>query len=202
MREEQTVARAIHGLHTELLALHVEHKHVSLVVLRVARLLPELEVEHVGRDDFLVAALPVLLLDHFHQAVIDTSAVRQPEARARRQLMEEEELLRRAQHSVIALLGLLLEQLPLLQLLGVGERHAIHPLKGVVLDLPKPVGAGSLGSGEGLDLARVGDVRAHAQVDERAALVDGGEAALGDLVLDKVHLERVLREHLQRLFLA
>lgn len=46
---------------------------------------------------------------------------------------------------------------------------------------------------------RTGDVWAHAEVNERAAAVGGGAAAVRDLVADDGHLEGVVRKQLQSL---
>ena len=116
----------------------------------VARDLPELQVEYIGRDDLLVAALPVLLADEGDQLVIYARAVWQPEAAARREVVEEEELLLVAQRAVVALLGLFLELLPLLQQALLGEGYTIHALQGVVGHLAQPVRGRGLHSGERL----------------------------------------------------
>ena len=91
--EHEAVRGAVHRLEAELLALDVEAEHVLLVLGRVARRLPQLEVEHVGRDHLVVVALPVLLADEVLQSVVQPRAVRQEEARARAELVEVEELL-------------------------------------------------------------------------------------------------------------
>jgi hypothetical protein len=48
---------------------------LTLVVIIMTALLPELDVEDVGRDDLLVAARRVLVLDQAHQLVVDAGAV-------------------------------------------------------------------------------------------------------------------------------
>jgi hypothetical protein len=50
--EHQAMARAVHRLHAETAVLNLEQIDVVLVVLVMARGLPELEVEHVGGNDF------------------------------------------------------------------------------------------------------------------------------------------------------
>lgn len=55
--------------------------------------LPQLGVVDVGGDDLLEAAFPVLLLDEADEGVVDVRAARLEEARARRQFVEEEQLL-------------------------------------------------------------------------------------------------------------
>jgi hypothetical protein len=49
--EDETVARAVHGLDGELLLLHLELEHVFRVVLPVSGRLPQLGVEQVWRAD-------------------------------------------------------------------------------------------------------------------------------------------------------
>ena len=61
--EHDAMAGAVHRLHRVLGALHVKAEHVFLVVLPMARALPELDVVDVGRDDLAEATRPVLLLD-------------------------------------------------------------------------------------------------------------------------------------------
>lgn len=88
--EDDTVARAVHRLDCPLLLLDVEVEHVFLVVLPVAGRLPQLDVENVGRDDFLVAALPVLAADELDKGVVYAGAVREEEAAAGADIVEEE----------------------------------------------------------------------------------------------------------------
>ena len=73
--------------------VYLEGEHVLGVVLPVARSEPELRVEDVGRDDLLEAALAVLAAEVLDQRVVNEGAVRREEARARTQLVEEEQLL-------------------------------------------------------------------------------------------------------------
>src|SRR4051812_28376270 len=58
--------------------------------------------------------------------------------------VEEEELLLLSDLAVVAVLGHLHEGLPLLQLVLVRERNAVHALQGGVLGLGQPVGRGVL----------------------------------------------------------
>ena len=106
MLEHEAVARAVHGLHAELGALDVEAEHVVLVVERVARRVPEVEVVDVRRHDLRVLAEPVLVLDEGDEAVVDARAVGLEEGGSGAQLVEEEELLRAADLAVVALRGL------------------------------------------------------------------------------------------------
>lgn len=66
--------------------------------------------DSLGRDDLLVAPLPVLLLDVILEGVVDPRTVGQPEGASRGEGMEEEELLLHAEPPVVTL-GRLLEEL-------------------------------------------------------------------------------------------
>jgi len=69
-----------------------KRKNVYLVVLPVARALPELGIVHVGSDDLLEATLPVVAAHELNKGVVDACAVGQEEAAARAELVEKEEL--------------------------------------------------------------------------------------------------------------
>mmetsp|Transcript_24388 Transcript_24388/g.77255 ORF Transcript_24388/g.77255 Transcript_24388/m.77255 type:complete len:453 (-) Transcript_24388:95-1453(-) len=193
---------AVHRLEAKLLPLDVEQEHVLLVLGGVARRLPQLEVEDVWGDDLVVVALEVLGLDHIHQLVVDARAVRQEEARAGRDLVEEEELLLQAEPAVVAFRCLLLKSLPCPQLLLVWEGNAVHALQLVVARLAEPVGGRVFGQLEGLDAARAGEVRPLAEVDEGAAAVDGRRGAIRQLGRDERLLEGVRLEDAEALLLA
>lgn len=76
-------------------------------------------------------------LDEF---VVDVRAGRVPKARAGRPLVEEEELVLSSELPVIALRRLLLQRLPLLELLLVRKRDAVHSLQRLGIRAPFPVG--------------------------------------------------------------
>mmetsp|Transcript_36730 Transcript_36730/g.118502 ORF Transcript_36730/g.118502 Transcript_36730/m.118502 type:complete len:471 (-) Transcript_36730:417-1829(-) len=192
--EHEAVARAVHRLEREGLPLAVEHEHVLRVLSRVARGLPQLEVVHVRRDDLLVAPEPQLAADELDKLVVQPTAERLEEARAGREVVEEKELLLDADRAVVALLGLLLQRLPLAELLLVGEGDAVHALQLVVARLAEPERGRRLRDGEGLHLARVWEVWATAEVDKGAGSVDCGRGAVGQLGLDDCELEWVLSE--------
>mmetsp|Transcript_16660 Transcript_16660/g.40842 ORF Transcript_16660/g.40842 Transcript_16660/m.40842 type:complete len:383 (-) Transcript_16660:188-1336(-) len=164
----------------------------------VPRGLPQVEVEDVGGDDLIVLVLPVLLADERDERVVDLGAVGQEEARTGRQRVEEEQLLVHADEAVVALLGLRDTQLVLLHQLVMREGDCVNPHQWVVLDVGAPVRTAALVHCHALDPRRVGEVRAAAQVHHGPAAVarDDGVARQ---VADQLHLELVLREHLQRL---
>jgi len=64
--EHKAVGRAVHRLESKGLLVDVDREHVVLVVLPVARGLPELAVEQIWGHDLGEATEGVLLLDHGH----------------------------------------------------------------------------------------------------------------------------------------
>mmetsp|Transcript_4005 Transcript_4005/g.16005 ORF Transcript_4005/g.16005 Transcript_4005/m.16005 type:complete len:884 (+) Transcript_4005:169-2820(+) len=197
--EHEAVARAVHGLEAEFGAFDVEAEHVVFVVERVARGVPEVEVVDVGRDDLVVLAQPVLLADERDEPVVDARAARLEEGRPRRERVEEEERLRRADAPVVALRRLFHAFAPLDEVLLVGERDAVDALQRVVVGLAEPVRRRGARHFERLDAPRVGQVRPHAEVDDGARLVRRRAAAVGNLGRDERDFERVLGEHLEQL---
>lgn len=75
----------------------------------MARRLPQLLVEDVGGDDLLKTALHVLRTHHVLQCAVNVRSARQEETRAGAQVVEEKEVLLRANLAVVAL-GCLLQQ--------------------------------------------------------------------------------------------
>ncbi len=64
-------------------------------MLGVPRNLPQLQVEDIRGDDLLVSSFPILLSNKITEFVVYSSTMRQPKTAARRQRMEEEQLLLR-----------------------------------------------------------------------------------------------------------
>ena len=60
--EDEAVAGTVHGFERPFLLLDVQREHAVLVILPVARCLPQLRVVHVWGDDFLVATLEIFSL--------------------------------------------------------------------------------------------------------------------------------------------
>ena len=168
----------------------------------MARCLPQLEVVHVGRDDLTVVARKVLLADDVAEPIVDAAAVGQEEARARREIVKEEELLLDAKLAVVALRSLLLQDLILFEHLLVREGDAVDALELIVALLAQPQRRRCLHCLERLHLPRVGEVRALAQVDKGPTSVDGRRGAVGQLAGDHGLLERVGFEELQAVLLG
>lgn len=199
--EHHAVAGAIHGFQRKRLLLRGEGEHVLGVVLPVARGLPQFAVVDVGRDHLLESSFPVLRAYEFHEGVVDVSSARLKEARSRRELVEEEQLLLLADLAMIALGRLLLELLPLLELLVVGEADAVDPLQHLGVRLALPIGRRVFGDLGRLDLASVPDVWAATNVDQRAASIDGGGRS-GDFLVQNAQFELIVLEHLHQIFLS
>mmetsp|Transcript_538 Transcript_538/g.1044 ORF Transcript_538/g.1044 Transcript_538/m.1044 type:complete len:502 (+) Transcript_538:1007-2512(+) len=202
LAEHEAVGGAVHGLHAEAVVLDLHEEDVVLVVEVVARGLPQLEVEQVGRLHLLVAAHAVLLADHVHQLVVDEGALGEHEGAAGREGVHVEEVLVRADVPVVALGGLLHEVDVLVHLLLGGEGDAVDALQTVVARLAQPVGARVLHHAEGLDHLGGRDVGPRAQVDQAAAAVGGHAPLVGDLALDQRDLEGVGAEEAQGVLLG
>ena len=82
------------------------------------------------------------------EGVVDPRAVREPEAAAGRQVVEEEELLVLADAAVVALGRLLEELLVVLHLGRVGERDAVDALQRLVVGVAEEVRRRVLREGE------------------------------------------------------
>eukprot|EP00050_Salpingoeca_kvevrii_P006220 m.288086 g.288086 ORF g.288086 m.288086 type:complete len:548 (-) comp11898_c0_seq1:182-1825(-) len=199
--EDEAVSRAVHGLEGKRLLLALKLEHVLRVVGPVARRLPELAVENVGGDDLLEAAHLVLAADKVDERVVDVGAVGREKAAAGAEVVEEKELLVAANLAVVALCGLLLDDLPLLEELRVGKGDAIDALERLGLGLALPVRRGGLCDLEGLDLARVADMGAAAQINEGTIAVHR-RAVRRNLLVDDAQLELVVGKHLAQVLLG
>lgn len=144
----------------------------------------------------------VLLSDELHELVVDVGAEGLEEAGTGGELMEEEELLLLTESAVVVLASLLLELLPLLQQLGVGEGDTVDTLKSIVVRRTEPVAGRVLGDGEALHATRVGQMGTHTEINEGATLVDGGEGAIGDLGADDGDLEGVVLKDVEGVLLC
>eukprot|EP01136_Pigoraptor_vietnamica_P037807 Opistho-1_new@106270 len=194
--EHQAVAGAVHRLERKRLLLDLKFEHVLRIMLPVARRLPQLRVVHVRRDDLLEAALHILAPNQCNEFVVNAGPVRQEEAAAGAQLVEKVQLLLLANLAVVSLGRLLLQLLPLGELLGVRERNAVHALQRLGLSVAFPVRSRALCDHERLDPARVAHMGPAAKVDERTAAIHR-RAFLLDALRDDAPLELVVLEHLE-----
>ncbi len=164
---------AVHRLEAEPLALDVDEVHVVAVVLPVPGALPELLVDERRGVDLLVAA-PVLELAHrAAQRLVQAPALRMPERRPRRHVVEAEQVELHPEPAMVALPRLLAPPQVLVELVLRLPDRAVDPLEGVARLVAAPVGAGHREQLERPDLPGRVDVRPAAQVVERAVLVEG-----------------------------
>jgi hypothetical protein len=143
-----------------------------LVVGEVAGGLVELELADVRREDLRVALLAQFAADEGLQFLADDGAVGRPEDQALADvLVDVEQLQFAAELAVVAELGLL----ELLEVVGeffLGrEGGAVDALELLVLLVAAVIGAGDGEELEGLQLGRVADVRAGAEVGMNSPLV-------------------------------
>src|SRR5438876_1173009 len=164
--------RAVHGLEAEDLLFRLHEEHVLAEVLPVARLLPELLVDEDRRRDLLVAARIERLADEPLQLAHQGPAVREPERRARRHLVEDKEVQLAPELAVVALLRLLQAPDVAIELLLREPRGPVDPLEHRVPLVAAPVGARRREQLEVLHVARRGHVRPTAEVDELPLAVE------------------------------
>lgn len=146
--------------------------------------LPQVLVEHVGRNDLSVASLSVLRADKLHQSVIYFSTSWKEEGASRRKIVEEIKLLLLEKvnyrinvppypslKSVVALGGLFLVGFPLFELFWSRKGHPVHSLKRIVLLIALPVGARVLDDAKSLYAAGIRNMRSFAQIDQGSATI-------------------------------
>ena len=138
----------------------------------MARLLPELLVDEDRRADLLVAAAGLELAHRALERPPDHLALRVPEGRARRYVVEAVQVELDAEPAVIALLRLGPPPQVLVELLLGRPDRAVDALEHRPLLVAAPVRAGDGEQLERAELAGALDVRPLAEVDERAVLVD------------------------------
>jgi hypothetical protein len=90
MPKEQAVPRAVHWLEAIFILLHLERKHVFLVVLPMPTSFPKFRVIHVWCDYFLIPPFPILLAKVINKGIVDSGSMRQEEAGSRREFVKEE----------------------------------------------------------------------------------------------------------------
>ena len=176
------MVRAVHRLEQVLLTLDrgVDRLEGVLAVLGiVARGDVELLVADVRGDDLLIAVLLLHVAQELLQTVAQCGALRQPERKAlAHALREGEQFEVLAQLAVVALLGLFHHLEVLVEHRLLGERDAVDTREHLVLLVAAPVGSGHGGQLDGLDVARVGNMRAAAEVRERTVRIEGDGAVL------------------------
>lgn len=121
MGEHQAMARTIHRLQCVRVFAHVEFEHVIAKMLPVAGRLPQFGIVDIRRDDFVESTLSIFGFNEVDECVVDVCAVWLKETRARRQFVEEKQLLILTDFAVVALRCFRLLFLPFFQLLVTGK---------------------------------------------------------------------------------
>ena len=170
--EDLHVAGAVHRLERQRLVLGLEREHVLAEFFPVPGQFPKGAIDQLRAPDLEVARglepAPEIGLDH----AVEGPALGVPEDRARRLLLEVEQVELLAQPAMVAPLGLLEPVQVLVELLPARERGAVDPLQHGVAAVAPPVGAGELGQLEGADPAGRGPVRPAAEVEPVTLVVD------------------------------
>ncbi len=182
--EEQHVARAVHRLEREAaraLLVADDPEDVLLVVLEVARRLVRVLVVEERGLHLEVAATAILAPAQVLERVPDHHALRVPERRPRRHVVQVEEVELDAEPAVVAPLRLLDPFEVRVEVGARVERGPVDPGQLLVVLVAAPVRTGQAGELHRLDRLRVLEMRPPAEV---------GEVALGveaDLPLGGVH---------------
>lgn len=104
--KHEAMRRTIHRLHGPFLSLYTKAEHVLFVVLSMSRLVPQIQVEDIGRDNLIIPIVPEELSNEVHQFVVNTGAMGEPEGGTWCQIVEEDQLLDFHDSTVISLFGL------------------------------------------------------------------------------------------------
>jgi hypothetical protein len=192
--EDLDMAGAVHRLQREDALAVVGHElpqaflvlaqiHVLAELLPVARLLPQLAVDELGRLHFDIAAGFELATQIAFERAPERPALGVPEHHAGRFFLLMEEAHLAAEPAMVALLGFLDARQVGLEIL-VGEKdRAVDALELGILGVAAPIGTRHLRQLERLaELARRGQVRTEAHVEPVALLVDGDLLVLRQFV--------------------
>ena len=152
-------------------------ERVFAVFCVVARRHIEFLVSDVRRDYLLVAVFFLYSAQELFQTVAQGGSFRQPQRQAlAHPLREREQFQVLAQFAVVAFLRFLHHRKVFVQHRLLRERNAVDAGQHLVLFVSAPVGSRHRGQFYRLDVARVRDVRAAAQVGERAVRVERNRA--------------------------
>ena len=194
VQEDLILERAGHGTQGKAL-LRLVHgvthdEHTVQIVIPVAGDLIQLALGHQGRLGQQIASLLLGVLHPALQQLDDPCALGQQDGQALTDAVHCGEILQLAAQLVVVALQRVLTLLEIrLQLVLIGERHAVDTLELLAAGIAAPVGgvAGGELDAVALDAARGVHVRAGAQVHELALLVEGDMGILRQVV-DKLHL--------------
>ncbi len=189
------VVRAVHRLEQVLFALFGSVnglERVLAVLLVVARTHVQLFVANVRGDDGQVARLFLGGLQKVFEAFAQRSPFGQPEGQALTDaLAERKQFELAAELAVVALFGFLEQHEVLLEHAGLRKRNAVHPRQLRVFLIAAPVSTGHVHDFGRLDVARIWDVSASAEVGEVRVVAERNGAVFE--VLDQFRFERIPR---------
>ena len=192
---------AVHGAQHKALVLHLHGgEHVVLVVIPVTGGAVEVHRAHAGRQNVLIAQLPLLFLDIVLKDLPERIALGEEHGHSlAHQIMGHKEAQLPAQLPVIPHLRLFLLLQILVQLILFGEGDAVDALQGLPVGVAPPVGGVAGGQLDGIALDPAGGVQmgAGAEVGEFALLVEGDDLVLRQVV-NKFHLVRLVLHQFQR----
>ncbi len=184
---------AVHRLDRELALVDFREIHALAIVFVVPAGFPELHVENLRRDDFVIAVRNVEVAHVLNEAIVNDRSFWMEERARRRFRNEAEKVELFAELAMVALLRFVQNGEVLCEL-GLGlECRAVNTLKLWILRLAAPVGARNAHQFHCFDIVRVLDVRAAAEVQEVAFLISGhGRGAIGSQRVDDLELERLV----------
>ena len=188
----QHAAGAVHGFDGIVLPVDEGGVHVLLIVEPVAGSLPQLAVKDHGSGNLHIAVALVDLTPVVDQGVFQHHALGQEEGEAGAFVGEHEQAQLLAQLPVIPALGLLDPLQIGVQLVLLGEGHAVDALEGLAVGIAPPVGAvaGSELDGVALDPAGGVQMGAGTEVGELTLSVEADDGVLRQVV-DQLHLVRL-----------
>ena len=191
--EDEHVAGAVHRLQPHLLAFGLDEEHVLPVMRPVPGGLPQRLVEDDRRFHLGVARRDEHSAHVIREQVVEQRALLEPERRARRPLVEHEELLLATDLPVVALLRFFDAREVILEVFLREERGSVHALHWLIARVAFPIRVRRREQLERLQLSGGRHVRANTEVDERLLVLDrvAGDLALTlGLLLDQLDLER------------
>ncbi len=128
MIEHKAMSRTIHRLNPKGLLLNINEEHTVLVLHRMPRNPPEIQIKDIRRNHLSKPIGHVLLPHKCDQLIIDLRSMGVEKARPRRKLMEQEQILPRSHISMVTVFQFLDHFVVLLKHFSVREGNSVHTL--------------------------------------------------------------------------
>lgn len=167
-----------------------QNEHAVQIVVPVAGDLIELPLGHQGSLGQQIAPLLLHVLHPALQQLDDPGALGQHDGQALTDAVHGGEILQLAAQLVVVPLQSILPLLQIcVQLLLLGEGHAVNALEGLAIAVAPPIGGVAGGQLDGVALDAAGGVQmgTGAQVHELSLLIEG-DVGVGGQVVDELHL--------------